>query len=113
MSGPFSLRYLHLFVSHRAPGAFILSRNGKSADFVGASPDDLASTLGHLARPSGYRFFWFAYASSPEEAFQIEHTWYHRYHPNDNLSPPARQHGLDWHCTTEGCAACALAQTRG
>jgi len=112
MSGPFSLRYLHLFVSHKSAGAFILSRNGKSADFVGASPDDVASTLGHLARPSGYRFFWFAYASSAEEAFELEHAWYHRYHPTDNSSPQSRTHGLGWRCTTEGCAACALEQSR-
>ncbi|MEW6543681.1 MAG: hypothetical protein AB1411_08720 [Nitrospirota bacterium] len=112
MSGPFNLRYLHLFVRERSAGAFILSRNGRSADFVGASTTDVANALRQYGSQSGYRYFWFAYSNSPEEAVQLELTWYHRYHPADNAVPPARNHGADWHCTAEGCAACALIQSR-
>lgn len=111
MSGPFSLRYLHLFVNERAPGAFILSRDGTSADFVGASPDDLAAAIGHIARPSGYRSFWFSYTASAEEAYELENSWYHRYRPSDNQSPPSRGQRVSWQCRKAGCAACALAQS--
>lgn len=112
MSGPFALRYLHLFLRDKSAGAFILSRNGRSADFVGASPDDLAGAIRRCARESGYRYFWFAYTTSVDEAYNLEHMWYHRYHPTDNASPPSGVHGSDWHCTQEGCATCALTGTR-
>ncbi|MBI4401569.1 MAG: hypothetical protein HY581_08050 [Nitrospirae bacterium] len=112
MSGPFSLRYLHLFVKKGLAGAFILSKNGASADFVGASPDDLAAAIERVGRPSGYRYFWFAYAASAEQAHELERIWYHRYHPSDNPSPPSHGHGAGWACTIPGCAACALAQSK-
>jgi len=111
MSGPFSLRYLHLFVREKSPGAFILSRNGRSADFVGGSGGDVAAELRRYADRSGYRYFWFALASSADEAARLEHSWHHRYRPTDNAAP-SRSQGADWHCTTEGCAACALTQSR-
>lgn len=112
MSGPFSLRYLHLFVRDKSAGTFILSRNGRSADFVGGSGEDVAAELRGFVDRSGYRYFWFALASSADEAAQLEHRWYHRYHPTDNVAPPSRSQVAHWHCTTEGCAACALAQPR-
>ena len=112
MSGPFLLRYLHLFVKEQSAGTFILSKNGRSADFVGASSLDLAEAMRTSAKDSTYRYFWFAYASSAEQAYELERTWYHRYRPADNRTAPARTHGRDWHCTTDGCAACALAHTR-
>lgn len=112
ISGPFSLRYLHLFISKRSPGAFILSRKGRYADFVGSTPDDVAGALGQFVRQSSYRYFWFAYASSADEAFRLEGTWYHRFHPTDNPAPPSQSHGESWRCTKVGCTACALAETR-
>ncbi len=112
MSGPFSLRYLHLFVCDKSAGAFILSRNGRSADFVGGSGEDVAAELQRFAGRSGYRYFWYAATSSAEEAAQLEHAWFHRYHPADNVAPPSRSYGTDWQCTTEGCAACALTQSQ-
>ena len=112
MSGPFTLRYLHLFLREKSPGAFILSKNGRSADFVGASPDDLADAVRRCARESGYRYFWFAYTASADEAYELEHAWCHRYRPNDNSSSPSSVRNLDWRCTVEGCASCALAGAR-
>jgi hypothetical protein len=112
MSGPFRIRYLHLFVKERSAGAFILSRNGRSADFVGGSGEDVADAIQQFAGRSDYRYFWFAYASTVNEVAQIGHAWFHRYHPTDNSSPPAGPDGSDWHCTTEGCASCALTQAR-
>jgi hypothetical protein len=112
MSGPFSLKYLHLFVRDKSPGAFILSRNGRLADFVGTSSDDLAGAIRHRAHQSGYRYFWFASVDSVEEAAQLGHTWYHRYQPTDNSAPPSEFTDTEWQCQAEGCAACALTYSR-
>lgn len=113
MSGPFSLRYLHLFVRDKSPGAFILSRNGRLADYVGVSPDDVATAIRHHAREAGYRYFWFTSVNTPGEASTLGHTWYHRYHPTDNALSPVRSEERSWECQAEGCAACALAHSRG
>ncbi|HJU04622.1 MAG TPA: hypothetical protein VJ692_05670 [Nitrospiraceae bacterium] len=112
MSGPFALKYLHLFLREKTIGAFILSRNGRSADLVGASEDDLAAAIRRCARDSNYRYVWFAHTASSSEAHALEFTWYHRYHPTDNASAPSKAHGKDWQCTREGCAACALTGMR-
>ena len=109
MSGPFTLKYLHLFLREQSAGAFILSRNGTSADFVGSSPDDVAGAIRRTARDSEYRYFWFATTSTSEQAYALEHGWYHRYRPTDNTTSPVPYPDPDWRCTIEGCAACALA----
>ena len=108
ISGPFSLQYLHMFISQRSPGAFILSKRGRAADFVGASPDDLAGSIRESIKQTGYRYFWFAYAKNAREAFRLERAWHHRFRPTDNQAPPPRATDDDWRCTTEGCATCAL-----
>lgn len=112
MSGPFSLRYLHLFIGEKTPGTFILSRNGRLADYVGVSQEDIAGAIRRTAQQSAYRYFWFAVADSAEEATQLGHTWYHRYQPTDNAAPPVEAHESSWRCTDDGCASCALAQAR-
>jgi hypothetical protein len=108
MLGPFLLKYHHLFVGAVSSGAFILSRNGRSADYVGATPTDLVGTLGRFARQSDYRYFWFVEAGSANEAAEIEQTWLHRYCPADNPSRSVSSRGAGWRCTIEGCATCAL-----
>ena len=110
MLGPFALRYVHLFVEEQAGGAFILSRNGRTADFVGMSETMLADSLNGHKSKSGYRFFWFSYAKTPHEAQEMAQYWFHRYRPTDNLKPPDQVSGFEWHCTEEGCTACALPQ---
>ena len=112
MSGPFLLKQYHLFITRRSAGAFILSRDGRSADYVGASPDDLGEALRRFASQSVYRYFWFACTAAAKEAHQLEQAWCHRYRPTDVASGPSGDHGVAWHCTTEGCAACALAGSR-
>ena len=112
MSGPFTLKYLHLFLREKSAGAFILSRNGRSADRVGSSPQDIAGAIRLMARDSEYRYFWFATTSTAEQAYEFEHGWYHRYRPSDHTYPPIPYPGLTWRCTNEGCAACALAAPR-
>jgi hypothetical protein len=109
MLGPFLLKYHQMFINSNSAGTFILSRNGRSADYVGASADDLIGTLGRFARQSDYRYFWFIEARSAEEAAQTEQTWLHRYRPSDNPSRSSVSHGPGWRCTIEGCPACALA----
>lgn len=111
MLGPFNLRYLHLFVKEKSAGAFILSRDGKSADYVGRSGDDVAAALGRFTR-SNYRYFWFTYASSAEEAARLEQSWHHRYKPADSGLASSSAPAEHWECTAPGCAACALAQSR-
>ncbi len=111
MSGPFNLRYLHLFVTKRCAGAFILSRNGKTADLVGASLDDVGDAIARHRGQSGYRYFWFAYAASPDEALHLYRNWAHRYGPTDNPAPPPASGETGWQCTIRGCAACALTPT--
>lgn len=110
MSGPFNLKYLHLFVKERSAGAFILSKDGKSADFVGKSGDDVGAELGRFTR-SPYRYFWFDYAASANDAARLEQAWRHRYKPTDN-GPSPRAHADHWRCTLAGCAACALSASR-
>lgn len=112
MLGPFLLKYHHLFINTNSAGAFILSKNGRSADYVGATPTDLVGTVGRFARQSEYRYFWFVEARSADEAAEFEQAWLHRYRPTDNASRSAAPRGSGWRCTTEGCAACALAGAR-
>ncbi len=111
MSGPYRLRLLHLFVNRRSAGAFILSRNGRLADFVGLSADDVASALARFRNGSGYRYFWYAYARSPAEAASLAGYWYHRYRPTDNVVPPEGTVHSGWRCSIAGCSACALTPT--
>ena len=109
MLGPFLLKYHHMFVNSKRAGAFILSRNGRTADYVGATERDLTGTLGRFAQQSDYRYFWVVEARSAGEAAEIEQTWLHRYRPSDNPSRSSVPHWTGWRCTIEGCAACALA----
>ncbi|MGH7261306.1 MAG: hypothetical protein ACREI9_11560 [Nitrospiraceae bacterium] len=112
MLGPFLLKYHHMFVSSTLAGAFILSKNGRAADYVGATPTDLVGTLGRFGRQTEYRYFWFVEADSADEAAEIEQVWLHRYRPTDNSSRSAAPRGSGWRCTTEGCATCALTGDR-
>jgi hypothetical protein len=109
MLGPFLLQYHHMFVNSKSAGAFILSRNGRSADYVGATERDLIGTLGRFARQSDYRYFWVIETRSAREAAEIEQAWLHRYRPSDNPSRPSASRGTGWRCTIEGCPTCALA----
>ncbi len=109
LHGPYRLRYLHLFVDAGAAGAFILSRNGRSADWVGLSAHDLAETLGNHRSRSDYQYFWFSYTRTAAAATDLAQYWYHRYRPTDNTGPPGGHVRTPWRCTVAGCTACALA----
>ena len=109
MSGPFTLKYLHLFLRDTSAGAFILSRNGRSADYVGSSAHDLADAVRRAAHNGEYKYFWFSYTGSADQALDLERNWYHRYGPGDSASKTGRTAAAGWRCTLEDCAACALA----
>ena len=113
MLGPFSLRYIHLFVPKLSSGAFILSKNGKTADFVGISEHDVAKVLVSYRVKSDYRYFWFSYAETPQEAIELARAWRHRYLPSDTNLSSHTSSEVDWQCRVVGCTACALAMMRG
>jgi hypothetical protein len=113
MSGPYNLKYIHLFVTEKSPGAFILSRNGRMADRVERADHNLAHTLQKAANEGKYRYFWFEYAPKASAAFALECTWYHRYHPTDNLEHPIGPENAEGQCSVKGCATGALAVMRG
>ncbi len=113
MSGPYNLKYIHLFVTESSPGAYILSRNGRMADRVGRADRNLADDLHREAAEGKYRYFWFEYTPSAAEGHGLECTWYHRYHPTDNPEHPNAPMGAEGACPVKGCQVTAMAQTRG
>jgi len=112
MRGPFLLKYHHLFVNSKSAGAFILSRNGRSADYVGATAGDLGGTLDRFARHSDYRYFWFVETRSGREAAELEQAWLHRYRLSDNPARSSAARGQERPCTVQGCPTCALSGMR-
>jgi len=113
MSGPYNLKYIHLFVTEVSPGTFILSRNGRMADRVGRADQNLVEELNREATAGKYRYFWFEYMPTAAAAYGLECTWYHRYHPTDNPEHPSSLLGSESACQVKGCAVTALAHARG
>ena len=113
MSGPYNLKYIHLFVTETSPGVYILSRNGRMADRVGRAEHNLTDDLQREAAGGTYRYFWFEYTASPAEGYGLECTWYHRYHPTDNPEHPIALMGAEGACPVKGCQVATVAHTRG
>ncbi|SRR6266513_2532517 len=113
MSGPYNLKYIHLFVTEISPGAYILSRNGRMADRVGRADRNLADDLHREASEGRYRYFWFEYATSAAEGYGLQCTWYHRYHPTDNAEHPNAPMGAEGSCHVKGCQVGTMVQARG
>lgn len=87
-----------------ARGAYVLSRDGKHANFVGRAEDNLQERLLDHAGLDGYVYFWYTGASSAREAFQLECSLYHQFGEGmllDNWRHPERPEGQTWHCP--GC----------
>ncbi|HEY3196876.1 MAG TPA: hypothetical protein VGJ57_02590 [Nitrospirales bacterium] len=112
MSGPYNLKYIHLFVTEVSPGAFILSRNGRMADRVGRADENLAQDLHRAAGEGKYRYFWFEYTGRAAGAHELECAWYHRYHPTDNVDHPTAPLNGAIRCSIKGCSD-VLASARG
>ena len=110
MSGPYNLKYIHLFVTEVSSGAYILSKNGRMADRVGHADQNLARDLHREAVEAKYRYFWFEYARKATAAHDLECAWYHRYHPTDNVQHPLL--AGEMRCSVKGCPE-AVAPVRG
>ena len=104
LAGPFQLNEVALHVNGVSPGVYILSRDGRTAAYVGRSDTDVAGRIQGSAREGpGYVFFWFQWASSSQDAYRSECEYYHRYNPPDNTVHPAVPLGANWRCPVVGC----------
>ncbi len=104
MKGAFNLDSVDIFVNVVSPGAYILSRDGKAADYVGRSDSNLADRIKKSAQEGrGYKYFWYEYTTSEEEAYYKECKWYHEYNPPDNDIHPAAPAGSNLKCPVYGC----------
>ena len=104
MKGRFNISQVNSVVRRNIPGAYILSRDGKAADYVGRSDSDLPSRIKASIREGiGYKYLWFEYATSPMQAYYLECEWYHKYAPPDNTNHPAVPPGTYWRCPVPGC----------
>lgn len=103
MEGPFTLNLIDVHITRTTPGAYILSRDAKTAHYVGRSDSDLGQRIKSSAKQGNYTNFWFECCTSPMRAFQMECQWWHNYHPSDNTIHPAVPAGTNWRCPINGC----------
>jgi hypothetical protein len=101
---PYPIDDVDLYVTRRTPGVYILSRDGRTADYVGRSDTDVTNRIKQSAK-DGYRYtsFWFEYATSPRDAYYKECEYYHKYNSPDNTNHPAVPPGANWRCPILGC----------
>lgn len=93
LSGPFFVSGLQRMPLLRSPGAYVLSRDGRTAHYVGRADADLAGRLGNSSTQGNYSHFWYEYASSAAAAYTLECRYYHDFKPTDNLIHPAAPGG--------------------
>ena len=92
------------YVTELFPGVYILSKNGKTAAYVGRSDYNVASRVKQSVKEGhGYKYFWFEYASSAKNAYYKECQFYHHYEPPDNTNHPSVPPGQYWRCPQKGC----------
>jgi hypothetical protein len=103
MYGPYSVDEL-CEVEAGYIGVYALSRNGMTIHYVGRSDSDLRGRLSQsILEGEGYRYFWFAYETSPMRAYKRECVLFHRYNPVDNTVHPAVPPNANWRCPVKGC----------
>lgn len=98
---PLNVETIWTVVPNAQPGAYVLSRDGKHANFIGRSDEDVRSRLLDHAGLDGYVYFWYTYASSAREAFNLESLLFHQYGEGlllDNWRHPERAPGTTWRC---------------
>jgi hypothetical protein len=101
LSGPHSLstKIIERTITRKSPGVYLLSavEDGVvSVRRVGRSNDDVAA---HLKECIGlYSQFAFAYASSRENAYEIECVVYHSMKPPENTKHPGKPADAVWRC---------------
>lgn len=101
MSGAyqFNTQNVNYYIPRISPGAYILSRNGTTANYVGRSDTDLAQRLSqHINNGETYTHFWFETSNLAKGAFDFECQWYHNYNPSDNKNHPDRGNNTNWQC---------------
>lgn len=110
LKGPYDLDLVDGYVQPGLTGIYILSRDGKSVDYIGRSDTDLQREIlqreySHLARGRVYKYFWFEYAASPTRAYKRECELWHEYGapPPDNDRHPAVPPSTDIGCPVPGC----------
>jgi len=81
-------------------GAYILSRDGQSANYVGRSDRDLGSEIVKTANAlnAGYTHFFFERTETPHEAYIQECKWFHSYSFVDNKEHPKPPEGRVARC---------------
>ncbi|PIP12472.1 MAG: hypothetical protein COT45_03235 [bacterium (Candidatus Stahlbacteria) CG08_land_8_20_14_0_20_40_26] len=102
LTGPYPINDVDLYVTRTSPGIYILSRDGRTAAYVGRSDTDVASRI-KQSSSEGYAYFWFEHATSPRDAYYKECEYYHKYNPPDNTNHPAVPSGTYWRCPIIGC----------
>ena len=86
-------------VTRTSPGVYVLSHDGEHARYVGRSDKNVRSRLKDWV--GTYAYFWFAYASSPKDAFEKECTLFHKFGGStalDNKIHPDRPANCNWQC---------------
>jgi hypothetical protein len=106
MTGPRALTKAKIdeLLPRKVIGSYVLSRDGKTAHYVGRSDSDLASRLKSHVGSGDYTVFWYEVVESPMQAYFLESEWYHKYHPADNQNHPAVPPGATWKCPVAGCS---------
>ena len=104
LTGPFSINSVDLYVTRASPGVYILSKDGRTASYVGRSDTDVSFRIRQsISEGYGYTHFWFEYTASSRDAYLEECKYYHRYNPPDNTTHPAVPFGTNWRCPIIGC----------
>lgn len=103
LMGPYSITTVDHWVAQVSPGVYILSRDGRTAAYVGRSDTDVGSRIKESSTEDYYTHFWFEYATSPRDAYLKECEYYHKYNPPDNMNHPAVPFGTNWRCPVIGC----------
>lgn len=103
LMGPYSINSVDLYVTRASPGVYILSRDGRTAAYVGRSDTDVGSRIKQSITEGYYTHFWFEYVTFPRDAYLKECEYYHKYDPPDNTNHPAVPPGTNWRCPVIGC----------
>lgn len=104
LAGPFPINQVDSHVTRSSAGVYMLSRDGRTAAYVGRSDTDVGSRIKQSAGEGpGYGYFWFEWASSSLNAYQKECEYFHKYNPPDNAAHPGVPLGTNWKCPVVGC----------
>lgn len=101
LSDTFSLDHdrINQKIIYASPGVYVLdatTSGGFTVSYTGRSDTDVNKRLHDWV--GKYKYFKFAYSSSPKDAFEGECNLYHDYRPADNAVHPARPNGSGWKC---------------